>query len=80
MVSIRGGEEKIVEEAIPIENVDPTVCTEKLKGDVDDYGRCVIRLKLKGDEPDRAELLRLKFAGASKGPSRQPPSPAPTEK
>jgi len=50
-----------IEETLALENVDPVVCQEVLKGEVDRYGRCVIKATIDPGNPNRIELESLKF-------------------
>jgi len=50
-----------IEETLALENVDPVVCQEVLKGEVDKYGRCVIKATIDPGNPNRIELESLKF-------------------
>jgi len=51
-----------VETILSIENVDPVTCRERLKGDVDEQGRCLIRIRETGD-PNKVELVGFKYLG-----------------
>jgi len=52
---------KEIEQIVPIENIDPLTCRDKFKGDVDEHGVCLIRVRMQPNEPDKAELLRLNY-------------------
>jgi len=61
-----GKKKVITEETIPIYDIDPTTCREKFKGDVDEHGTCLVRIRTDTDNPDRAELLRLVYYARQK--------------
>lgn len=69
------GGKKTIEEVVPIRDVDPITCKEKLKGDVNEQGVCLVRIEVDTKNPDEAKLLRLKYMGrgAVGIPSRLPP-------
>jgi hypothetical protein len=52
---------KRIEETLALENVDPVVCQEVLKGEVDKYGRCMVKAKISPDNPNKVELESLKL-------------------
>jgi hypothetical protein len=52
---------KRIEETLALENVDPIVCQEVLKGEVDKYGRCMVKAKISPDNPNKVELESLKL-------------------
>jgi len=54
---------RVVEEVIPIAGLDPITCREKLKGDVDEKGTCLVRVRLDPGDPNRASLERLIYSG-----------------
>jgi len=62
---------KKVEQTLALEDIDPTVCQQVLKGEVDSYGRCVVRAILDPGNPNRIELRELKLIES--GPRRAPP-------
>jgi hypothetical protein len=55
------GRKKRIEETLALENVDPVVCQEVLKGQVDKYGRCMVKAKISPDNPNKVELESLKL-------------------
>jgi hypothetical protein len=55
------GRKKKIEETLALENVDPIVCQEVLKGEVDKYGRCMVKAKISPDNPNKVELESLKL-------------------
>jgi hypothetical protein len=55
------GRKKKIEEMLALENVDPYVCQEALKGEVDKYGRCMVRAKISPDNPNKVELESLRL-------------------
>ena len=59
-----------IEETLALENVDPVVCQEVLKGEVDKYGRCVIKATIDPGNPNRIELESLRFVEI--GPKPRP--------
>jgi len=63
------GKKKEIEQELILENIDPMVCKDKLKGALDPQGRCLIRVRFDPDKPDRAFLERLEVFPA--------PTPAP---
>lgn len=58
-----GGGKSIIEEIVPIRNIEATTCKEKLKGSIDEHGNCLVRIRLDPDDPNRAELLRIGYVG-----------------
>ena len=63
------GGSKVIEEIIPIPNIEATTCREKLKGAIDEHGNCLIRIRTDPNEPTRAELLKIGYVGPSPRPS-----------
>jgi hypothetical protein len=52
---------KRIEETLALENVDPVVCQEVLKGQVDKYGRCMVKARVSPDNPNKVELESIKL-------------------
>jgi hypothetical protein len=44
---------------ILIPNIDPLTCKEKLKGDVNEYGQCSVRVELNPQDPDSTALIQM---------------------
>ena len=63
---------RVVEEVIPIRDVDPLTCREKFKGDVDENGTCLVRMRHDLNNPDKAELQRMRYIG--RGPGQRLPT------
>jgi len=58
------------EERIYRLKVNPIVCRNYLKGDVDDEGFCTVRLEVSPDNPeDRPIFKRVVFPGSDSGPT-----------
>jgi len=57
-----------IEQIVPVENIDPLTCRDKFKGDVDEHGVCLIRVRMHPSEPDKAELLRLNYISRGSKP------------
>lgn len=62
---------KVIEEVIPISNIDPVTCREKLKGDINEHGFCLVRIRQDVGNPEKAELLRMIYL------NRRMPQPEP---
>jgi hypothetical protein len=52
------GKPKTVETIVKLENIDPVTCKEFFKGEVDEQGSCLIRVRL---DKDKAELQEIKY-------------------
>ena len=53
--------EKKIEETLALEDIDPVTCQTVLKGEIDKYGRCIVKVKVDPNNPNRVELEKLKF-------------------
>jgi len=54
---------RVIEEIVPLTDIDPLTCREKLKGDIDEHGVCLVRIRSEPDQPDKAELQRMLYVG-----------------
>lgn len=52
---------KIIEQVVPIDNIDQLTCQDKFKGSIDEHGTCLIRVRVDPSNPDKVELLRLNY-------------------
>jgi len=57
---------EVVEEIISLSDIDEVTCREKLKGDIDPEGRCVVRVRLDPNKPSVAELLQIRYTKTGK--------------
>lgn len=64
-MGILPGGKTIIEEIIPIRNIEATTCKEKLKGAIDEHGNCLIRIRVDPSNPNKTELLKIGYVGPS---------------
>lgn len=65
---------KKVEQVVKISNIDPVTCKSLLKGEVDEDGSCLVRIKYDPSKPSEVELERIEYVPPS------PVVPAPPKK
>jgi hypothetical protein len=56
------GKPKTVDTLVKLENIDPVTCKEFFKGEVDEHGSCLIRVRL---DREKAELQEVKYVPPS---------------
>jgi hypothetical protein len=61
-MALVGGKPKTVETIVKLDNIDPVTCKEFFKGEVDEQGSCLIRVKL---DREKAELQEMKYVPPS---------------
>jgi len=61
-----GKKTEVVERIIKLSEIDEEVCRNIYKGEIDEDGYCVMRIRESSDKPDVAELVRIRLVKTGK--------------